>query len=297
MRLGRIDKQGFTLIELSIVLIIIGLIIGSILVGRDLISASETRAQISQIGKYNSAVNAFRNKFGALPGDLPQTVATQFGFASRGQYAGEGDGNGVIQGVMADTANQNASSYFGAGETLMFWADLSVAGMIDGSFTAGSSNVVLITAVTNTSTPSLNSFFPSARIGHNNYVYVWSGGYLADSFQGGDGTNYFGVSAVSSINDAYSGGVGSGKWTVVSGVPYESGGPGFPVQQAYNIDKKMDDGLPQSGAVTAQYENVGEGWAQAAGGVQRGVPWTTATQQNSYSCFDNGNTNGAIQNS
>jgi hypothetical protein len=45
---------------MSIVLVIIGLIIGGILVGRDLIKASETRAQISQIEKYNTAVNTFK---------------------------------------------------------------------------------------------------------------------------------------------------------------------------------------------------------------------------------------------
>ena len=59
-------KSGFTLIELSIVLVIIGLIIGGILVGRDLINASAIRAQISQIDKYQQAANT------DLP---PETVA------------------------------------------------------------------------------------------------------------------------------------------------------------------------------------------------------------------------------
>ena len=50
-------KSGFTLVELSIVLVIIGLIIGGVVVGRDLIDAATIRAQISQIEKYNTAVN------------------------------------------------------------------------------------------------------------------------------------------------------------------------------------------------------------------------------------------------
>ena len=57
-------SAGFTLIELSIVLVIIGLIIGGVLVGRDLIAAAQVRAQISQIEKYQTAVNTFRGKYG-----------------------------------------------------------------------------------------------------------------------------------------------------------------------------------------------------------------------------------------
>jgi prepilin-type N-terminal cleavage/methylation domain-containing protein len=87
----------FNLIELSIVLVIIGLIVGGILVGRDLISAAAVRAQISQIEKYNQAVNTFRSKYGYLPGDIPDPYASQFGFQSRFYFLGNGDGNGVIQ--------------------------------------------------------------------------------------------------------------------------------------------------------------------------------------------------------
>jgi prepilin-type N-terminal cleavage/methylation domain-containing protein len=51
-----IRQTGFTLIELSIVLVIIGLIVGVILVGPDLIEAATIRSQISQIDKYNTPV-------------------------------------------------------------------------------------------------------------------------------------------------------------------------------------------------------------------------------------------------
>jgi type II secretory pathway pseudopilin PulG len=91
------QSGGFTLIELSIMLVIIGLIIGGVLVGQSLISAATVRAQITQIEKYNTAANTFYGKYGYLPGDIPDPTASSFGFASRGVNAGEGDGNGVIE--------------------------------------------------------------------------------------------------------------------------------------------------------------------------------------------------------
>ncbi len=48
------QQSGFTLIELSIVLVLIGLIVGGVLVGQDLIRAAKLRAQIGQIEKFNS---------------------------------------------------------------------------------------------------------------------------------------------------------------------------------------------------------------------------------------------------
>jgi prepilin-type N-terminal cleavage/methylation domain-containing protein len=65
-----IQQAGFTLIELSIVLVIIGLIVGGVLVGQDLIKAAEIRATISQYEKYNAAMNTFRTKYNGMPGDL-----------------------------------------------------------------------------------------------------------------------------------------------------------------------------------------------------------------------------------
>ncbi len=89
-------EDGFTLIEISIVLVVIGLIAGVILVGQDLINAAAIQAQISQIQGYNTAVRTFEVKYNNLPGDIPNPAAGNYGFQPRGQYAGEGDGNGVL---------------------------------------------------------------------------------------------------------------------------------------------------------------------------------------------------------
>jgi prepilin-type N-terminal cleavage/methylation domain-containing protein len=77
-------SSGFTLIEMSIVLVVIGLVVGGILTGQSLIAAAGVRAQIAQIENFNTAANTFFEKYGYLPGDIPAGPAAQFGFASRG---------------------------------------------------------------------------------------------------------------------------------------------------------------------------------------------------------------------
>ena len=227
---------GFTLIELSIVLVIIGLVVGGILVGQDMIKAAEVRAQVSQIEKYNSAVNTFRGKFNVIPGDMPASAASQFGFTvgtyCNGNYAGARDGNGLIDG--------NQSPWLMAqvdGETGLFWTDLTsaVAGnLIEGTFP--NSGAPAIDCLTDgpvlTKTPGtsyIGDYFPVGKIGSGNFVYVYET----------SGYNWYGVSAVTLNN---SGG-------------QLSSGTTIPVIQASNIDKKIDDGLPTTGSVQAVYLN------------------------------------------
>jgi len=227
--------SGFTLIELSIVLVIIGLIIGGVLVGQDMIRSAEERAQISQIEKYNSAVNTFVGKYGALPGDMLATVGIQFGFTQGvscdGSAVGRRNGNGLIEGYM-----NGEIVVQGEGETALFWEDLSspiAGGFIDGSFAGASAPQAIVCngiAVVLSST-NLNLYFPLAKIGHGNYVYV----YPYNS------VNWYGVSAITSVN--------------VNGEVFS--GANISVKQAYDIDRKMDDGLPLSGKVQAIYVNSG----------------------------------------
>jgi hypothetical protein len=69
---------------MTIVLVIIGLIVGGVLVGQNPIASATMRAHVTQIEKFNHGANAFFEKYGYLPGDIPAGPAGQFGFAVRG---------------------------------------------------------------------------------------------------------------------------------------------------------------------------------------------------------------------
>lgn len=216
------SESGFTLIEMSIVLVIIGLIVGGVLVGQNLISAAAGRAQISQIEKYNQAVNTFVGKYGAKPGDMKQADVTRFGFTAaptRAGGQGRGDGNNLIEGY---DYSAFAIDVCQGGETLWFWEDLSAnAGLIDGTFSTAT-DAAFGSTITD---PTL--YLPQAKINKYMNVYVYAN----------NGYNYYGLSAFGQIAAS----------NVLSSSPILS------VAQAYAIDKKMDDGLPTTGNVLAQY--------------------------------------------
>lgn len=217
-----LQQVGFTLIELSIVLVIIGLIVGGVLVGQDLIKAAEIRATVGQYEKYNSAMNTFRTKYNGIPGDLLSTQALAFGLTCLGGSAttctggtGLGDGNGLLEGAAAGTAAQ-------IGETPLLWRQLADANLVEGSV---GTTIVQTSGAMTTAGPA--SFFLPAKLGRGNY---WVAG--ANS-----GQNYYllGTVASTSATDAV--------LTASSGLT--------PVE-AYNIDTKLDDGMAQTGIVQAR---------------------------------------------
>lgn len=252
-----LSRQGFTLIELSIVLVVIGLVVGGVLVGRDMISSAELRAQITQIEKFNQAANTFYVKYGSLPGDIPANAALQFGLAARGPYNGEGDGNGRLFGILSHSAlGECGAICVSAGETALFWVDLSTAGLIEGNF-----NTATATSVPS-SVPATgySLYMPEAKIARN-YIYV-----VHDSVK-----NIYAMSRVTSLSNII------------------TPGTGINARQAYYIDNKMDDGFPQTGIVLAQYNVTGGfSWVRGGGGYNVGANPGVATPAGATTCYDNG---------
>lgn len=117
---------GFTLIELAIVLVVIGLLLGGVLKGQELIESARVRNLISQMDSIKAAYYAFQDKYQAAPGDYPGALAhANLSGISNPQVGGNGDG------VVQDTPQ--------ARETLLLWVHLSHANLIAGSYQATNS--------------------------------------------------------------------------------------------------------------------------------------------------------------
>ena len=91
MRFNHAPASGFTLVELSIVLVILGLLVGGVLTGQSLIHAAELRAVTTEHDKFVTAINTFRDKYMALPRRMSNAV----------RYWGAMDG-GTADGIDSD---------------------------------------------------------------------------------------------------------------------------------------------------------------------------------------------------
>ncbi len=125
--------QAFTLVELAIVLTIIGLLVGAVMVGRGIIRASELRSVMTETASYVTAVNTFRLKYHALPGDMNN--ATDFWGAADNNAA---TCRGTDKTGMIATCNGNGDGILNIGvnhgEIFYLWQHLANAGVIGGNF-------------------------------------------------------------------------------------------------------------------------------------------------------------------
>jgi prepilin-type N-terminal cleavage/methylation domain-containing protein len=117
-------QAGFTLIEIAIVLVIIGLLLGGVLKGQELITSARVRNLISQQDGVKAAYFGFLDRFRALPGD--------YGLATTNiaNAIANGNANGQIEFAAAACAAPCQ-----AAEYIVVWEHLSRAGFINGSYT------------------------------------------------------------------------------------------------------------------------------------------------------------------
>jgi prepilin-type N-terminal cleavage/methylation domain-containing protein len=119
-------QTGFTLIELAIVLVIIGLLLGGVLRGQELINAARVKSLITELKNTQVYIYGYQDRFRAVPGDDQQagnhvggTPATAAGHVQ----------NAVIQGAW-NSADITEESY-------LFWQHVRLAGLATGSTTVG----------------------------------------------------------------------------------------------------------------------------------------------------------------
>jgi prepilin-type N-terminal cleavage/methylation domain-containing protein len=232
------STDGFTLIELSIVLVIIGLLIGGVLSGRDLIEAAEIRKVVSQRDQFDAAAATFTLKFNCLPGDCAN--ARDLGVGTPGGYGQNGNGDGTIAAYIDVSDDWQY-------EAVNSWYHLSKAGLTSWSFD-----------------PAFASNYPDA----NGRTCSDSNGVrkspcLAMTAPVNDAGNagWWIWAAADPSWDATVLDLGAGHywWIGVSMAPVESGAAPLLPAEAYAIDAKIDDGLPLAGKVRASGDNTTDG--------------------------------------
>ena len=115
-------QQGFTLIEIAIVLVIIGLLLGGVLKGQELINTARVRALNNNVDGITAAWFSFQDRYRAFPGDYTQATIN---LPDPAGVLADGDGDGLV-GVNAgvDSPAERAS----------VWTHLQAAGYITGNF-------------------------------------------------------------------------------------------------------------------------------------------------------------------
>ena len=109
-------QSGFTLIEIAIVLVIIGLLLGGVLKGQELITGARVRNLVQQQDGLKAAYFGFLDRYRALPGDYKSAKTTINGASEDGNADGQVTDAGTIK------------------ESVLVWEHLSKAGFINGSY-------------------------------------------------------------------------------------------------------------------------------------------------------------------
>jgi prepilin-type N-terminal cleavage/methylation domain-containing protein len=206
-------KEAFSLVELSIVIIIIGILITGVSVGSKLVHEASLKKIMLNVENYRTSVNIFKATYDALPGDLD--IASNYWNTANGNndgyvnYIANSAGSGISE---ASTANQH----------------LSLAELINGSFENGqnmaANNIGLNTAL------NAQILLSSWTIPGSQYLH------------GGVNWNIHHLVATSKVA-IHVGKPWNGSYTHAI-IPVIS------TEDAFNIDNKFDDSLPKSGKIS-----------------------------------------------
>lgn len=225
-------KSAFSLIELSIVLIIIGLLIAGVTGGASLIKSSELRSAISEARGYAVAVSGFYSQYNALPGDYTTAVAgaavsdSTYGLNSKIQY---------YNGNITTTSSESSVA----------WDQLIKTGTIDNSLTLTSSNV--------TNSQAVGTNMPSSKIKFAGWHFDYRINVGGDTDAAYTTASNEGKSASPAYQNVVvlTGATSSGTTatdTLVNGTnPVATASLTGP--DALSIDTKVDDGFANAGRV------------------------------------------------
>jgi prepilin-type N-terminal cleavage/methylation domain-containing protein len=219
-------QKGFTLVELAIVMTIIGLLIGGILKGQELMQNARVTATIAQVKATEAAVTSFRDAYNAMPGDM---LNAQNRLSNCGTYCNPlaaSAGNNRVGALTTTTATTWDVPAFATGnpsaeahEGHLFWTHLLKADLLGG-----------IQNHQGTGTAGWGVTMPAAPIGGG--FYALSGNGVAPPFSG----------AAANTGP-------SGLLLATGANPTGARVGNMQPKYAAQIDRKMDEGAPHTGSV------------------------------------------------
>jgi len=227
-------RNGFTLIELSVVLVIIGLIVAGVVVGQSMVRSSQVQSIIIDESKYVEAAKQFREKYSYLPGDFPNATSywgtdpngcpNSYSHTTPLAQTCNGDGNGFIDSPGSGAGN--STQFF---ENTHAWQQLANAGFIEGAYSGGPGSGCWSQSVLGLNVPL--SKLPNAGF---QWYYTTSTGYDQSPYTQFSGskeyTQYLLIGAPT------------------TGQPcYELYNSVLTPSEALSVDKKVDDGMPTTG--------------------------------------------------
>jgi prepilin-type N-terminal cleavage/methylation domain-containing protein len=250
MKSQRTQQKGFSLVELSIAMVVLSLLVGGMLLGSNLIEGAAMRSQMQQIERYTIAFYNFQQRFDAFPGDMVDF--TEYFDTATHPEVRNGDGDGMLHacnGWDATTGlcNQPYPAQYASlakdwrrGEILQFWNHLSLVDLIPGYYNGchadGSGSPANCGRV--------GESFPESPLGEGLIVYTPHEDEAATQGGGEMEKYYFQIGG-----------------TAVEGYYWKDAiVPTVTPAQAYAIDSKMDDGMAGIGSITARSSVSPDAW-------------------------------------
>ncbi len=223
------NAKGFTLVELAIVMVIIGLLIGGILKGGELIASAKVNKVISSLKGYDGALQTYLDKYNAIPGDHLTATIQVPNCNDPSYYCANGDGNRVIAsaGFGTDSYNWQSTMALNASpipqEATQLWKHLALADIVSG-----------IQTNANPTEPEWGKTHPASPLGGGYEIYYDAVTTIGGGPGGGTGSINVIRLSISGLSD--------GPWENL-----------MTPRMAGMIDRKLDDGAPNTGYVAMNY--------------------------------------------